>query len=183
MSAKSVKLLDEQELKDSDAREAWWVEIRQEVANPPFSVSYYSACCSTIHCLNILSQVRSHAKALGCNMVVGYQENTVICEDVLIMSSSGTAAVCNLEFMSELEGGGAGGGSGGGGGGGRSSFSKEPVSNCGICHIPYSEASVPFPIKLVRCGLCGRGKVQISTDIKEVTPNSFLGCRYSDFNT
>jgi len=42
---------------------------------------------------------------------------------------------------------------------GRSSFSKEPVSNCGICHIPYSEASVPFPIKLVRCGLCGRGKV------------------------
>ena len=31
VSAKSVKLLDEQELKDSDAREAWWVEIRQEV--------------------------------------------------------------------------------------------------------------------------------------------------------
>ena len=93
-------------------------------------------------------------------MVVGYQENTVICEDVLIMSSSGTAAVCNLDFMSELEGGGGGGGSGGAGGG-RSSFSKESVSNCGICHIPYSEASVPFPIKLVRCGLCGRGKVQL----------------------
>jgi len=125
VSAKSVKLLDEQELKDSDAREAWWVEIRQEV--------------------------RSHAKALGCNMVVGYQENTVICEDVLIMSSSGTAAVCNLEFMSELEGS--------GGGGGRASFSKDSVLNCGVCHIPYSEASVPFPIKLVRCGLCGRGKV------------------------
>ena len=31
VSAKSVKLLDEQEMKDSDAREAWWVEIRQEV--------------------------------------------------------------------------------------------------------------------------------------------------------
>ena len=89
-------------------------------------------------------------------MVVGYQENTVICEDVLIMSSSGTAAVCNLEFMSELE---TGGGVTGGGGG-RSSFSKESVLNCGVCHIPYSEASVPFPIKLVRCGLCGRGKVQ-----------------------
>lgn len=97
-------------------------------------------------------------------MVVGYQENTVICEDVLIMSSSGTAAVCNLDFMSELEGG--------GGGGGRSSFSKESVSNCGLCHIPYSEASVPFPIKLVRCGLCGRGKVQIS-DFQAVTANSF----------
>ena len=102
--------------------------------------------------LTVLLQVRSHAKALGCNMVVGYQENTVICEDVLIMSSSGTAAVCNLDFMSELE-------SGGGGGGGRSSFSKESVLNCGVCHIPYSEASVPFPIKLVKCGLCGRGKV------------------------
>lgn len=37
---------------ESDARESWWVEIRQEV--------------------------RSHAKALGCNMIVGYQEKTVI---------------------------------------------------------------------------------------------------------
>ena len=37
VSAKSVKLLDEQELKDSDAREAWWVEIRQEVCIPLFS--------------------------------------------------------------------------------------------------------------------------------------------------
>ena len=28
-----------------------------------------------------------------------------------------------------------------------------------MCHIPYLESSVPFPIKLVRCGLCGKGKV------------------------
>ena len=124
-----------------------------------FVKRYSSLLCYLVFCLIrfdhpkvTFNQVRSHAKALGCNMVVGYEENTVICEDVLIMSSSGTAAVCNLEFMSELE-------VGGGGGGGRSSFSKELVLNCGICHIPYSEASVPFPIKLVRCGLCGKGKV------------------------
>ena len=28
-----------------------------------------------------------------------------------------------------------------------------------MVHIPYQEASVPFPIKLSRCGGCGRGKV------------------------
>ena len=53
VSSKSVKLLEELDDRDeSDARESWWVEIRQEV--------------------------RGHAKALGCNMIVGYQEKTVI---------------------------------------------------------------------------------------------------------
>ena len=28
-----------------------------------------------------------------------------------------------------------------------------------MCHIPYQETSVPFPIKLSRCGTCARGKV------------------------
>ena len=32
-------------------------------------------------------------------------------------------------------------------------------SDCGSCHIPYSEASVPFPIRLVKCGICAKGKV------------------------
>ena len=53
VSSKSVKLLEELDDRDEgDARESWWVEIRQEV--------------------------RSHARALGCNMIVGYQEKTVI---------------------------------------------------------------------------------------------------------
>ena len=53
VSSKSVKLLEELDDRDEgDARESWWVEIRQEV--------------------------RSHAKALGCNMIIGYQEKTVI---------------------------------------------------------------------------------------------------------
>ncbi|XP_023232164.1 C2 domain-containing protein 5-like [Centruroides sculpturatus] len=31
--------------------------------------------------------------------------------------------------------------------------------NCGLCHIPYSESSVPFPVNLVRCHICRRAKV------------------------
>ena len=37
------------------------------------------------------------------------------------------------------------------------SFCFQP--ECGVCHIPYNESSVPFPIKLVKCGQCGKGKV------------------------
>lgn len=131
VSSKSVKLLEELDDRDeSDARESWWVEIRQEV--------------------------RSHAKALGCNMIVGYQEKTVIWEDVLILSACGTAAVCNLGFMAELDGSGShcllpG----------RLPIneSKSVQSECSLVHIPYLESSVPFPIKLSRCGGCSRGKV------------------------
>ena len=32
-------------------------------------------------------------------------------------------------------------------------------SECCVVHIPYNETSVPFPIRLSRCGQCGRGKV------------------------
>jgi len=149
VSSKSVKLLEElDDREDRDAREAWWVEIRQEV--------------------------RSHAKALGCNMIVGYQEKTVIWEDVLILSSSGTAAVCNLGFMADLDTSGPASGLMPGrmpGSDARiiqaahefqialaeSFYTAE--SECSVCHIPYLESSVPFPIKLGRCGQCGRGKV------------------------
>ena len=32
-------------------------------------------------------------------------------------------------------------------------------AECSVSHIPYNENSVPFPIRLARCGGCGRGKV------------------------
>ena len=32
-------------------------------------------------------------------------------------------------------------------------------AECSVSHIPYNENSVPFPIRLSRCGQCGRGKV------------------------
>ena len=76
-------------------------------------------------------------------MVLGYQEQTIICDEVVILSSSGTAAVCDLGFMAEE---GAAKKSPGGG-------------DCSLAHIPYSEASVPFPMTLTRCGVCNKGKV------------------------
>jgi len=131
VSAKSVKLLEElDDREDGDMRETWWTEIRQEV--------------------------RSHARALGCNVIVGYQERTVIWEDVIILSCAGTGAV-----YKSLHGGLGDLDTGAGIPVNKSLVqeSKGVQNECYLCHIPYSETSVPFPIKLSRCGVCERGKV------------------------
>ncbi|EDM01471.1 similar to KIAA0528 protein (predicted) [Rattus norvegicus] len=76
VSARSVKLLDRIHNPDEpETRDAWWAEIRQEI--------------------------KSHAKALGCHAVVGYSESTSICEEVCILSASGTAAVLSPRFLQE----------------------------------------------------------------------------------
>uniref|UniRef100_A0A665VI55 C2 domain-containing protein 5 n=1 Tax=Echeneis naucrates TaxID=173247 RepID=A0A665VI55_ECHNA len=76
VSARSVKLLDRIHNPDEpETRDAWWEEIRQEI--------------------------KSHAKALGCHAVVGYSESTSICEEVCILSASGTAAILNPRYMRE----------------------------------------------------------------------------------
>uniref|UniRef100_A0A8C7IWE3 C2 domain-containing protein 5 n=1 Tax=Oncorhynchus kisutch TaxID=8019 RepID=A0A8C7IWE3_ONCKI len=76
VSTRSVKLLDRIHNPDEpETRDAWWEEIRQEI--------------------------KSHAKALGCHAVVGYSESTSICEEVCILSASGTAAMLNPRFMRE----------------------------------------------------------------------------------
>lgn len=78
VSSRSVKLLERiTNLEEPETRDAWWTEIRMEV--------------------------RSHARALGCNVVLGYSENTSICDDVCVLSASGTAAVINLQFSSTTE--------------------------------------------------------------------------------
>jgi len=131
VSAKSVKLLEElDERDDGDTREGWWTEIRQEV--------------------------RSHARALGCNVIIGYQEKTVIWDDVIILSVSGTGAVSNISFLGDLDSSGLN----------NSSINHRYLlqdvrsqGECNLCHIPYSESSVPFPIRLGRCNVCERGKV------------------------
>ena len=64
-------------LEEPETRDAWWTEIRMEV--------------------------RSHARALGCNVVLGYSENTSICDDVCVLSASGTAAVINQQFSTATE--------------------------------------------------------------------------------
>ncbi|KAI4485363.1 hypothetical protein M0804_006868 [Polistes exclamans] len=71
VSSRSVKLLERiSNLEEPESRDAWWTEIRMEV--------------------------RSHARALACNVVIGYKEETSICDDVCVLNASGTAAVINL---------------------------------------------------------------------------------------
>ncbi|KAH0516398.1 C2 domain-containing protein 5 [Microtus ochrogaster] len=125
VSARSVKLLDRIHNPDEpETRDAWWAEIRQEI--------------------------KSHAKALGCHAVVGYSESTSICEEVCILSASGTAAVLNPRFLQEgtVEG----------------SLEQRLIEEnlpvgCGFCHIPYDELNMPFPAHLTYCYNCRKQKV------------------------
>ncbi|XP_043372427.1 C2 domain-containing protein 5 isoform X15 [Dermochelys coriacea] len=135
VSARSVKLLDRIHNPDEpETRDAWWAEIRQEI--------------------------KSHAKALGCHAVVGYSESTSICEEVCILSASGTAAVLNPRFLQDgtmegcLE----------------QRLSWQPgffsigieetsPPGCGFCHIPYDELNMPFPAHLTYCYSCRKQKV------------------------
>ncbi|XP_071589218.1 C2 domain-containing protein 5 isoform X22 [Heliangelus exortis] len=135
VSARSVKLLDRIHNPDEpETRDTWWAEIRQEI--------------------------KSHAKALGCHAVVGYSESTSICEEVCILSASGTAAVLNPRFLQDgtmegcLE----------------QRLSWQPgffsigieeasPPGCGFCHIPYDELNMPFPAHLTYCYNCRKQKV------------------------
>ncbi|XP_076168517.1 uncharacterized protein LOC143147284 isoform X2 [Ptiloglossa arizonensis] len=71
VSSRSVKLLERiSNLEEPESRDAWWKEVRMEV--------------------------RSHARALACNVVIGYKEETSICDDVCVLNAYGTAAIINL---------------------------------------------------------------------------------------
>ncbi|XP_035521483.1 C2 domain-containing protein 5 isoform X5 [Morone saxatilis] len=125
VSARSVKLLDRIHNPDEpETRDAWWEEIRQEI--------------------------KSHAKALGCHAVVGYSESTSICEEVCILSASGTAAILNPRYMREgcLDMGIT-----------DHRFEEPSHPSCGFCHIPYDELNMPFPAQLTYCYHCRRQKV------------------------
>uniref|UniRef100_A0A3B4D5J6 C2 domain-containing protein 5 n=1 Tax=Pygocentrus nattereri TaxID=42514 RepID=A0A3B4D5J6_PYGNA len=124
VSARSVKLLDRIHNPDEpETRDAWWEEIRQEI--------------------------KSHAKALGCHAVVGYSESTSICEEVCILSASGTAAILSSRFMQDIfivlclcvR------------------FEDLMSPGCAFCHIPYDELNMPFPAQLTYCHCCRRYKV------------------------
>ncbi|XP_043296064.1 C2 domain-containing protein 5 isoform X11 [Cervus canadensis] len=124
-NTRSYKLLDWNSFNsdEPETRDAWWAEIRQEI--------------------------KSHAKALGCHAVVGYSESTSICEEVCILSASGTAAVLNPRFLQD----------------GTVEGCLEPrleenlPAGCGFCHIPYDELNMPFPAHLTYCNNCRKQKV------------------------
>ncbi|CAL1282005.1 unnamed protein product [Larinioides sclopetarius] len=177
VSARSVKLLVQINNPDEpETRDAWWTELRKEI--------------------------RSHIRALGCNVVLGYMETTNISDDICVLSASGTAAVLSTSTSDHES----------------SHLNTPPVLStslqprpsvvttsvpseheklkevpkekekplridvnlanqtkhthshecvdetgkqlgCKICHIPYSESSIPFPTNLVRCNVCRKGKV------------------------
>ncbi|XP_040451803.1 C2 domain-containing protein 5 isoform X1 [Falco naumanni] len=155
VSARSVKLLDRIHNPDEpETRDAWWAEIRQEI--------------------------KSHAKALGCHAVVGYSESTSICEEVCILSASGTAAVLNPRFLQDGTVEGCleqrlswqpGFFSIGSEKGEVDFFPQSQDSSsllgieeasppgCGFCHIPYDELNMPFPAHLTYCYNCRKQKV------------------------
>ncbi|XP_025922710.1 C2 domain-containing protein 5 isoform X12 [Apteryx rowi] len=155
VSARSVKLLDRIHNPDEpETRDAWWAEIRQEI--------------------------KSHAKALGCHAVVGYSESTSICEEVCILSASGTAAVLNPRFLQDgtMEGcleqrlSWQPGFFSIGSEKGEVDFfpqsqdsssllgiEETSPSGCGFCHIPYDELNMPFPAHLTYCYNCRKQKV------------------------
>ncbi|XP_058883099.1 C2 domain-containing protein 5-like isoform X22 [Acipenser ruthenus] len=124
-NTRSYKLLDWNSFSadEPETRDAWWEEIRQEI--------------------------KSHAKALGCHAVIGYSESTSICEEVCILSASGTAAVLNPKFLQD---------------GSLDNYSEHRLEepsppSCGFCHIPYDELNMPFPAHLTYCYNCRKQKV------------------------
>lgn len=149
VSARSVKLLDQIHNPDEpETRDAWWEEIRQEI--------------------------KSHAKALGCHAVVGYSESTSICEEVCILSASGTAAILSSRFMQDgpldnehrlsrqplcVFSTGSERVEGDMGSSASLGFEEVVSPGCGFCHIPYDELNIPFPAQLTYCYCCRRYKV------------------------
>ncbi|XP_077518520.1 C2 domain-containing protein 5 isoform X3 [Amblyomma americanum] len=153
VSARSVKLLDQINNPDEpETRDAWWTELRKEI--------------------------RSHTRSLGCNVVLGYNETTNICDEVVILSASGTAVLLNPLVDREINTASAArhavvvpapsntdkektgrSTDSGAKATGDSVDDSAGKLDCKLCHIPYNEASVPFQAQLVKCGVCRRAKV------------------------
>lgn len=136
---RSVKLLDGELEENRTQRENWWQEIRQEI--------------------------RSHARCLGCNLVVGYTEETSIWDDLVVLSASGTAVVGNLNVMIDMEPLGLFGppylplGPSP-----RPSVTNKPVTTaseeavnntCALLHITPGDA-LPFSWRVNKCHACGK---------------------------
>lgn len=55
-----------------------------------------------------------------------------------------------------------------------------PLSNCSLCHLPYSESSVPFKVNATKCAVCRRAKVPdvlfTTIELPENVPVTGRGC-------
>ncbi|XP_050454460.1 C2 domain-containing protein 5 isoform X2 [Cataglyphis hispanica] len=209
VSSRSVKLIERiSNLEEPEGRDAWWTEIRMEV--------------------------RSHARALACNVVIGYKEETSICDDVCVLSASGTAAVINFHNSGQDPDGvvlnklqqsvpAAAVDSDREKGQQKSitgitktmekvdsdvaavthserlngklhrrfsestNTSNEHESSygqsqlrCNLCHLPYSESSVPFRVNVSKCAICKRAKVPdvmfTTIEVPANIPTTGRGC-------
>ncbi|CAB3233841.1 unnamed protein product [Arctia plantaginis] len=124
--ARSVKLAEGGE---GAARAAWWAELRTEL--------------------------RAHARALRCNAVIAYSDTAAICEDVCVLSASGTAAVINLDCGFNAESDNmitVNAGS-------RNAMDELESESCSMAHVPYSPGSGPYRAELSTCGGCRRARV------------------------
>ncbi|KAJ7387855.1 hypothetical protein OS493_001202 [Desmophyllum pertusum] len=163
VTARSVKLLDKINHPDEpETRDAWWSEVRMEI--------------------------RSHARALGCHAVIGYYEATSICDELIVLSASGTAACIDLQRATAESTGASlgvlspvvekgpaptalpshtepvnpvtvGVAEQDGTSLGDEIMSTSPEPGCSVCHIPYSDVELPFPILLTKCQVCRQKKV------------------------
>nr|XP_023029315.1 C2 domain-containing protein 5 isoform X2 [Leptinotarsa decemlineata] len=176
VSARSVKRLETiSNIEEPESRDTWWSELRTEI--------------------------RSHARSLNCNAVLGYTESASICDDVCILSACGTAVVIDFHKNDEPEDR-------------ASSFKqnfvpKEMVSAslekdkgimnsnkvsespenslhistsnvCTITHLPYESNNVALKATVGKCMLCRKGKVPevlIATiEPPEGLPSAGRGC-------
>ncbi|KAJ3224779.1 hypothetical protein HK099_007898 [Clydaea vesicula] len=70
VSAVSVKLIEND---DKELRITWWNELRDEI--------------------------KSHAKQLNCNYILGYTETITIEDELCVLQCSGTATVCDMSLF------------------------------------------------------------------------------------
>eukprot|EP01094_Clydonella_sp_ATCC50884_P010663 TRINITY_DN2046_c0_g1_i2.p1 TRINITY_DN2046_c0_g1~~TRINITY_DN2046_c0_g1_i2.p1 ORF type:complete len:964 (+),score=215.00 TRINITY_DN2046_c0_g1_i2:36-2927(+) len=91
------------------------------------------------------SEIFAHTKKLHCNIVLGYSENSVVIEDICVLTASGTACFVIQETNDkEL----------------RKSKKKKKKkktskrTSCSTCHIPFLETAPPFPFRVLKCNVC-----------------------------
>lgn len=235
VSARSVKLLDRPHTPEEvETRDNWWTQLRMEI--------------------------RSHTRALACNVVLGYEEFTTISDEVIVLNATGTAAVISLRYLDSDGVGGISGlprslrdpmtlsldrkdfeqqqqqqlmqqggvpqqapgkvqackdghtgsqtcmsrshpciedgvcGEGGGSSSGPSQTTTNPTTGCpqhpttapslpplcAMCHVPYSETSLPFRVKISKCAVCRKGKVPdvlfTTLELPTGLPVTGIGC-------